>query len=262
MNKDWCERNFASVFPKEYLSNCLSAIDGLAWAPPSGPIYRLLLDHGIVSSGLRNIPRDYRARENILERIALAYLWEIEPLTSDHFSYIFNERLFDDLQNIAQYFWSVSEQPLSDQQKALIVDFWYECVTRTEGVLPKPIQLLSTLSHLSCYLTSVDQREEELLLAVAPHVGVNYNADQFLKQLARLVDDNPVEVSRVLDKMLKGYKPDYDFEDRLKDLLRSLANRESTRIDALRLAEKLGGQLPGMVEVYKELTSAHRAPEA
>jgi hypothetical protein len=262
MSKEWCERNFASVFPKEYPPNCLSAIDGLAWAPPSGPIYRLLLDYGIIIWGLRNIPRDYRARENILERIALAYLWEIEPLTSDHFSYVFSERLFDDLQHIAQYFWSVSEQPLSDRQKALIVDFWYECVTRTRGVSPEPSQLLSTLSHLSCYLTSVDEREEELLLAVAPYVGVNYNADQFVEQLARLVDDNPVEVSRVLDKMLKAYKPDYDFEDRLKNLLRSLADCESTRIDALRLAEQLVGQLPGMVEVYKELTSGHPAPEA
>jgi hypothetical protein len=83
MSKEWCEANFAGVFPKEFPSNCLSAIDGLAWAPPSGPIYQLLSDHGIVSWALRNIPREYRARENILERVALAYLWEIEPLTSD-----------------------------------------------------------------------------------------------------------------------------------------------------------------------------------
>jgi hypothetical protein len=261
MSTEWCEGNFASIFPKEYPSNCLSAIDGLAWAPPSGPIYQLLLVHGIIDWGLRNIPQEYRARENILERVALAYLWEIEPLTSDHFSYIFGEKLFDDLQHIAEYFWSVCEQPLSDRQKALIIDFWYECVTRTRDVVPSPAPLLSTLSRLSSYLTSVGQREKELLLAVAPHVGVNYNADQFIEELDRLADENPVEVSGVLDEMLKAYKPDYDFEDRLKNLLRRLANCESTRIDALRLAEQLVGRLPGMVEFYKEITSLHPAPE-
>jgi hypothetical protein len=260
MSKEWCERNFASIFPKEFPSNCLSAIDGLAWAPPSGPTYELLSVHGIVSWALRNIPRDYRARENILERIALAYLWEIEPLTSDHFSTIFGEKLFDDLQHISHYFWSVSGQPLSDRQKALIIDFWYECLTRTRDVVP-PANLLSTLSQLSSYLKSVGQREEELLLAVAPYVGVGYNADQFIEELDRLADVNPVEVCRVLDEMLKAYTPDYDFEDRLKHLLRKLANRESTRIDALRLAERLVGRLSGMVEFYQEVTAFHPVVE-
>lgn len=261
MSTEWCEGNFASIFPKEYPSNCLSAIDGLAWAPPSGPIFQLLLVHGIIGWGLRNIPQEYRARENIFERVALAYLWEIEPLTSDHFSYIFGEKLFDDLQRVAEYFWSVCEQPLSDRQKALIIDFWYECVTRTRDVVPSPAPLLSTLSRLSSYLTSVGQREKELLLAVAPHVGVNYNADQFIEELDRLADENTVEVSGVLDEMLKAYKPDYDFEDRFKNLLRKLANCESTRIDALRLAEQLVGRLPGMVEFYEEITSLHPALE-
>jgi hypothetical protein len=121
--------------------------------------------------------------------------------------------------------------------------------------------LLSTLSRLSSYLTSVGQREKELLLAVAPHVGVNYNADQFIEELDRLADENTVEVSGVLDEMLKAYKPDYDFEDRFKNLLRKLANCESTRIDALRLAEQLVGRLPGMVEFYEEITSLHPALE-
>jgi len=204
----------------------------------------------------------YRARENILERVALAYLWEIEPLTSDQFSYIFGEKLFDDLQHIAQYFWSVSEQPLSDRQKVLIVDFWYECVTRTGKSVPPPAHLLSMLSRLSSYLISLGQRERELLLAVAPHVGVSYNADQFIEELDRLADANPIEVSEVLDEMLKAYKPDYDFEDRLKNLLRKLANCQSTRIDALRLAEQLVGRLSGMVEFYKEITSVHPVQEA
>jgi hypothetical protein len=59
----------------------------------------------------------------------------------------------------------------------------------------------------------------------------------------------------VLDAALKGYKPDYDFEGRLKKLVRKLALHQETRNDALRLAERLVRQLPGMVEFYQEITS-------
>jgi hypothetical protein len=259
MSKDWCEQNFTKVFPKDFPLNCLSAIDGLAWAPPSGLIYDLLLKHGIVIWALRNSPAEFRARENILERIALAYLWAIENLKSAQFEFLFGAKLYDDLRHIAHYFWSVSGQPLTDQQKALILDFWKECITRTRDLVPVPARLLSTLSQLSVYLTSVAENDEALLLAVAPYVGVEYNADDFVEELDRLVNDGPAAVCRVLDAVLKAYKPDYDFEDRLKKLLRKLALRQETRNDALRLAERLVGQLSGMVEFYQEITSLQRA---
>jgi hypothetical protein len=60
-------------------------------------------------------------------------------------------------------------------------------------------------------------------------------------------------VCKVLDEMLKVYRLDYDFENRL-NLLRKLASKENTRINAIRLAERLVGQLPSMLEFYQEIT--------
>jgi hypothetical protein len=255
MSTDWCERNFAKIFAKDFPQNCLSAIDGLARAPPSAPIYDLLLSHGIVIWALRNSPAEFRARENILERIALAYLWGKETLNSDNFNFIFGGKRFDDLQHIAHYLWSVSGQPLTEKQKTLILEFWKECVARTRDAASQPAHLLSAISQLSVYVTSLGQQEEALLLAVAPFVGVEHNADDFFKNLDRLVNNNSAAVCRVLDAALTGYKPDFDFEDRLKTLLRKLALREETRNDALRLAERLVGRFPGVVELYQEITS-------
>lgn len=259
MSVDWCERNFAKVFPKDFTQNCLSAIDGLAWAPASGPIYDLLVNHGIVIWTLRNSPAEFRARENILERIALAYLWEKETLNSDNFNFVFCEKRLDDLQHIAQYLWSVSGQPLTEKQKTLILEFWKESVTRTRDAAPPPAHLLSALSRLSVYVTSLVEQEEALLFAVAPHVSIEYNADDFFKDLDRLVDNNPAAVCRVLGEALKGYKPDYDYEDRLKMLLRKLALRQETHNDALRFAERLVGRLPGMLDFYQEITARQHA---
>jgi hypothetical protein len=262
MSRQWCEANFANVFPKEFRLNCLSALDGLAYAPPSGPIYDLLSINGIVTWALRNIPDDYRAREHVLERIALAYLWEKELLNSENFVYIFEQKMFDDLRHISHYLWSVSGQPLTETQKRLILEFWRECVARYRGILPAPAKLFSSLSRLAVHLESIGQQEQELLLAVAPHVGTEYNADDFVKELNRLVDLSPIEVCKALQAMLSSYLPEYDFEDRLKNLLFKLATRQDTRIDALKLAERLVGRVPGMVEFYQETTSIHPAEQA
>jgi hypothetical protein len=128
-------------------------------------------------------------------------------------------------------------------------------VARTRDAASQPAHLLSAISQLSVYVTSLGQQEEALLLAVAPFVGVEHNADDFFKNLDRLVNNNSAAVCRVLDAALTGYKPDFDFEDRLKTLLRKLALREETRNDALRLAERLVGRFPGVVELYQEITS-------
>jgi len=102
-------------------------------------------------------------------------------------------------------------------------------------------------------LKLIGQREQQILLAVASHVGVGSNADQFIKDLGALAAVSPVEVCKVLDEMLKVYRLDYDFENRL-NLLRKLASKENTRINAIRLAERLVGQLPSMLEFYQEIT--------
>jgi hypothetical protein len=95
------------------------------------------------------------------------------------------------------------------------------------------------------------------LIVVAPHVGSEHNSDDFLRELNRLADVNRVAVSKVLSAMLTSYVPEYDFEDRLKNLLLKLATYADTRIDALKLTERLVGRLSGMVDFYQEITSIH-----
>jgi hypothetical protein len=104
---------------------------------------------------------------------------------------------------------------------------------------------------LSCYLQSLGLKETGWLLAVAPHVSVNYNYDFFLEELDRLVDINPAEVSSVIKAFLDSYVPDYDFEDRLKSIIGKLA-RHGKREDAIQYAEKLR-HLTGMLQLYTNL---------
>ena len=146
-----------------------------------------------------------------------------------------------------------SNEPLSAEQKEKVINFWAECLRKTQNLTLPPIQLLSTLSLLACYLQSIGEREEPLLVAVALHVDEHNYADIFLKELNRLVDTSPVETCRVLGHMIKTYRPMFDYENTISTLLRKLAKRSDTRLDALRYVERLGGRIPGMVDLFQEL---------
>ena len=173
-------------------------------------------------------------------------------LESPRFAFLFDPRRADDLEVACKYFWALRGEPLSDEQTEKILLFWGRCVTWAKMSEPLPAKLLSALSLLTCYLKSVHARELAWLLAVAPHVSVDYNADFFVEELGRLVDVSPLQVGEVLDALLTTYQPSFDFEDRLKNLVTKLAAQPETRPHALRSAERLR-YIPGMVQLYAQI---------
>jgi hypothetical protein len=260
LDSDWLHNNFRAIFPIDFPANCLAALDGLAFGTATEAIYTELVDTGIVVWALNQELKGGRARENLVQRMCLAYLWNKEELDSPRFAVLFNTSHTDDLEIACKYFWAIRGQPLTDDQNEKILLFWGRSVTRAANVEPAPAKLLSALSLLSCHLKSVGPRELAWLLAVAPHISVSYNADFFIEELGRLVDISPLQVGNVLATALQTHKPLSDYEDRLKILVTKLAERPETRPDALRCAERLR-YIPGMVQLYAQLISdsGHRA---
>ena len=167
---------------------------------------------------------------------------------------IFETRRVDDLQELGRYFWLVQGEPLTVEQKERIFLFWDRCVTWGATLDPPPASLLSQLSLLSCYLPTIDHRALTWLVAIAHYTPVNYNADRLIEQLGRLADASPEEAGQVLRALLEAYRPDYDFEDRLKKLIVQLATHAGSRSDAILAVERVR-HLPGMVQLYDQLTS-------
>jgi hypothetical protein len=176
------------------------------------------------------------------------------PIDFRRVLYPFDARKTDDLEVAFKYFWAVRGEPLKDEHKERILLFWDRCVSWAQTVDPPPAKLLSGSSLLSCYLKSVGVRERAWLLAVAPYVSVDYNAEFFVKELARLVEVSPTEVADVLVALLETCQPVYDTDDRLKRLVTTLGGRPETRSQALRCAERLR-YLPGIVGLYAQLVS-------
>lgn len=253
IDRDWLRANLKGIFPFDFLNNFHCALEGLAYAPATRPVYALLAEGGILDFGLRQEAKGRHAREKIVERIALAFLLQDEELDGPRFSYLFEAGLIEDLEQATGFFWSVSNQDLSDSQVERILSFWARCVDWSRGAAKPPERLLSRLGRLSCYIKTIGDREQEWLLAVAPYVHIGYNADDFIEELERLADISPANVSAVLGKVLATFVPTFDFQDRLKSLLAKLA-AHGRREDAIAYADRLR-QVRGMEELFAELTA-------
>ncbi len=158
----------------------------------------------------------------------------------------------ENLETVTRTFWMVRGQTLSDEQKERILQYWTSCIARAKKLPETPTQLLSSLSMLTCYLATADSQDRELLEAVAPYVHFGHFAYEFVDQLVRLVEKSPVGVSAVLGKMIEGGVPEFDYDDKLKTLLRILAEKGQKQ-DVLLYAERLRS-IPGMQRLFDELT--------
>jgi hypothetical protein len=251
MDKAWTEKNILRIFPTDYPRNTVCAVDGLAYTPLARDIYRDLVGAGVIDRALRYDLKERVAREKLLERVAVAYLWKEDDLNSDRFTFLFRREGGDDLLTVTHLFWGVRNGDLPEEQRTRVLEFWERCVrwSREGGIRPE--KLLSALATLASFLKSADGKERELLEAVAPHVHVGYNAHHFFEELARLVDVSPDGVNSVLDMVIAARLPDHDYEDRLKSLLERLVEKNK-RADVIRYAERLRN-LKGVQELYERL---------
>lgn len=255
MDSNWLLNNIERIFPEGFPDNFACAMEGLAYAPATRPIYSALRDKGVVEWALKNSPRGRHAREKLIERMALAYLWGEEDLVSPRFTWLFENGSEDDLIEVSNFLWSINRQNLEPDQIERIFQFWEKCLGWCGNAGEVPSALLSSLSRLSVYIQALGEREKVLLETVAPYANTHYNVDRFLEELDRLVDIDPAVISGVFQKVIESYKPTYDFRDRLKSLIRSLSDH-GLREPALRFANNLR-HLEGMPALFEELSSPH-----
>ena len=257
MSHTWLVENVSRMFSTEYLVNFKCAVGGLAFATPTQTIYKLLASNNVFMRALANSKDESYSREKMVEWVCLAYLWGDETLNSEVFKYLFNDKGdAEDLRTASVFFWQVRGDKLEAPQVERILLFWAACIEWARNQKNQPTQLLSSLSRLASYFKTLDERNKQLLLAVAPFVHSDYNTDSLIEELGRFVETSPGEVVEVLSRLLESGTPDFDLDNKLKSIIEKLA-ASGYRADAIRFVEKLRRTLPGMLEFYKDLISAN-----
>ena len=250
MDSRWLQENVRGLFPRDHLKNLGCALGGLAYASTNASTYRLLRDEGVLDDALPFEMKGRHSRIGLMERLALGFLWSLEPLDSPRFAYLFESDDPGDLELINRFLCGISRENLKPEQLSLIEDYWRRCVGWAAGRTPPPASLLSSLSGLATFLTTADE-SCDLLRAVAPYVHVHHSSYEFICELNRLAQVSPEEVCEVLEVFLDTHDGYYDYKGRMKDLVRSLADL-GFRAEAIQFAERLHS-LPGMDALYSEL---------
>jgi hypothetical protein len=256
MSHEWLAKNVVALFPAAaYPNNFKVAICGLAYGTPTRRLYQLLASKGIFADALAVRLEDRHGRERLVEWISLAYLWDDEELDTPILQQVFSGGA-DDLETMANFFWSARGDKLTDKQKAKIFAFWDRCLVWSRSQPKMPQQLLARLGRLAAYVETLDQQARERLLGTVPYVHNDYATDAMVEELARLVDTNAPATAEILERMLEASAPTYDLDDKLKSLIERLAEL-GQRDAAIRCADRVRRTLPGMLALYKKLAVAN-----
>jgi hypothetical protein len=252
LDVDWLSINISKIFPEQSPNNFKSAMCGLAYANVTKRCYTLLLKTGTIDAGIRFPDIESKIKIRLIERVALAYLWGDEELSSPRFQYWFDTEDEYSIKVLSGFFWTLKHQALTTEQIGRIKEFWMACLTWSDIQSERPKKLLSSLSKLACYIDDIGDIDLKLLMATAPYCEVSYNTTYFIENLDRFAADNSQIVYQLLTTLLDTYVPTYDYEGHLFAIVQKLFD-QGRREEAMLLADKLR-QLPGMRELFKSIT--------
>lgn len=251
LDAEWTSARIDQIFSTQYEANTVCALEGLAYASFTRPVYEVLAEHAIIDRALGIELKARSARGKLLERIGAAYLWGLERLDGALFRKLFDTATVADLEVLVRVFWMVRHENLAPEQRERILKFWGHTLEWTQHQTQVPARLLSALSLLATYITTLGPDERRLLDAVAPHVHVGPEAYEFTAELLRLASINPAVITNVLQSMIAAHVPDYDYEDRLRCLLEFLA-AHGERSAVILMSNQLR-HLPGIETLFKYL---------
>lgn len=253
VSSDWIDVNFEKLFPVRCDETLRCVMEGLAHAPVSKRLYKQLREHGVLIHVLHDREESRHGRENMVERIGLAYIWGMEQLDGPIFGEIRSMGYERDAAHIGRWFWSLRRADVNDKQVKRIIQYWKWCLEWVSREPRSPGHALSTLGLLACYLGGLDDEAFELLRVVAPRMQDEHHDSLFAKELARLSEIAPERTGLIVQEMLIGFIPLHDYENSLRDVVLNVAkvNKEL----AMELANSLR-KLQGFLAIYDSLEHA------
>ncbi|MBT2117543.1 hypothetical protein KK141_18045 [Dyella sp. LX-66] len=250
----WVEINIAKIFPFDHLANVLAALAGLSFANTTPHVYAALSNANIPFQALALDDLVGSARERLIKRVALAYIWGNETLDSPVVDAMFSDARIDDLLELAKTIGRWSDEKLSKEQivraktlASALVGFGIQEPSRRRV-------LLSTASRFIGFAIGPTDADMSWLLSVAPYAQDSHESDHFLEALNRIVPEDAEKSFQLLCAFMSNYVPGYDYRDRLQALIRKL-DSAGFHTQIIPIVNKLvmSGGGPKWVELYKEL---------
>ncbi|MCI4566701.1 hypothetical protein [Lysobacter sp. CFH 32150] len=255
VDEGWTTSKLDQIFPQEHPENFACAISGLSFTPVGAKVYEILLSANIPARALRMPQVKGSGRERLIERIAVAYSWDLESLDSEAMEFMFQESALDDLSELVSTVARWSSSSLQEDQRPRATALARKAVQFGMASPSTRQKILAESAKFIDYLPRISAEDMDWLLPAAPFASSYHGAYGFAESLDRLAAESPEETAQLLEAFLTQYQPGYDYQDRLQSVIRKL-DSSGQRPVALRALDRLvrGGLRP-FLELYEELVS-------
>lgn len=260
MAEEWVTQSVRLLFPSDDSAKFKAAVTGLAYAGANMALYDLLGSADVPSVALNSDEITGVARERMIERVALAYIWGQEKLSGPILGAMFHSDRKTDLVELVSTISRWADDDLGGGRRERAIALAERCVAFAAGDPSAHKQLLSIAARYIEFTSSLGPQEMAWLTLAAPFAIESHGLYEFTERLEAMAREYPVQVVELLRAAMSRRLPSYDYRDSIQKTLRIVFDA-GRRLDAIDLLDRLvteGGmyQLSDMYEEFRAIQAA------
>lgn len=254
VDADWLTQNILSIFPDDG-NRFRAAVIGLGYSKASSNLYSMLLAADVPARVLLSGEIQGSARESMIERVALSYIWGQESIDGPLIGRLFVSEHFDDIREMADTVGNWADQELTDDQRERALTLGARCAEFANEAPADRKVLLAVVAQYLAFQIPPDARDLGWLLSAVPFVAEYHGLHEFVETALKVAEIDPATALRLMEALAEGRPPHYDNEGRIERTLRLIA-AGGFRIETVRVIDRMSanGVLPSLLPLYEELT--------
>jgi len=262
LSKNWTNENLEHMFGNINSLQWLCAVQAysyVGWLIPD--IHHIFTKGGHYISILDNPNLNDRVKDRYIEYICITHIQKIESLDNDDslLKLLLDRKNDQELSKMIWFFWSIRDQD-NDITKELVFDLWPKLVELIGQQTSEQRPLASKLALWAEYIKELNEQSKSWLYAVAPFVNDDHNGRSFMKELARLSDLSPLDVSDIWKATLVNPFYIYDLEPLDQIFKNLIAQGNEGKFSAKEIADVyIKNSDEAVVQLYRKIIKEQNA---
>lgn len=207
LDKDWLRNNLDRILnkDKEEFWNCAMTSYLFYSSMLYKDLYKLLVEHNDYEKAIKTNLKNQSSNNRVVQHISVAYLIDIEDLSSGLFFKLLNNKNTPQIREIISFFWSLRKEKLDNTKKGKIKPLWkkiFEICSKEADNDPHFYELLSKIPE---WLTLVDRIDDEIFNLVkgsVKHIKKEYDTWFMIEYLSKHVAKSPRYVGEIILELL------------------------------------------------------------
>lgn len=236
MSKEWVLCKLSQIFDQTNDQKWLCAMQGYSYVNTVyAEVYEHLQKNGDFIRALDDEIIGERIRDRVIENVAIAFLNDYDSLDGEEslLQVVLGRVKAEEIQHLIWFIWTQrNDEDARLREKVLLL--WPLVLKIIDYPSKEGRAIASRLCLWAAFVDQIDASSKTYLVAVSKYADEEHNSYDFLNNLARISDSQPLEANEIWREFLKGSASDYP-EEAVRKLL---ANLVSEGEEGVRLARE------------------------